>query len=177
MAKKEESSKIVLERVYNIPLRRETLKVPFYRKAKKASKAVREFIQKHMKSDDVNIGRYLNMKVWEHGMKNPPHHVKVVATKDDKGKVMVELEGAPKDVPKVDKKAAKKSESKDTKEAPSQKLEEDVKEAKEEKAEAAKKIEKEEIKELKQEHPKVHAPKVPPKQKEQIEHPMAPRHD
>src|SRR3989344_4468825 len=102
MAKKKEESKQVLERTYNIPLRRETLKAPPYRKAKKAARAVREFLQKHMKSDNVLIGRYLNMKLWEHGMKNPPHHVKVVATKDDKGKVVAELVGAPKDVPKVD---------------------------------------------------------------------------
>ena len=70
--KKEEASKIILERAYNIPLRRETLKAPSYRKAKKAITAVRQFISKHMKSSDINVGRYLNLKIWEHGIKNPP---------------------------------------------------------------------------------------------------------
>jgi len=159
MAKKEETSKIVLERTYVIPLRRETLKVPPRRKAKKAVKAVREFISKHMKSKNVVIGKYLNLKIWQRGMKNPPHKVQVTTTKDDKGKVYVELLGAPKEEPKVEEK--KKAEKKP--------------EAKEEKAEEAKKIEQEEIRELKKEHPKIHAPKTPPKPKMQEVHPTAPK--
>ncbi len=68
----------------------QTLKVPPFRKANKAVKTVQEFISKHMKSDDVVIGRYLNLNIWKHGAKNPPHKVKVNAVKDDKGKVVVE---------------------------------------------------------------------------------------
>src|SRR3989344_5493210 len=154
MAKKKEESKQVLERTYNIPLRRETLKAPPYRKAKKAARAVREFLVKHMKSDNALLGRYLNMKLWEHGMKNPPHHVNVVAAKDDKGKVIAELFGAPKEEVKAEEKKPAKKESKD---ANAEKLEE----AKSEKAAEAKKIEKEEIKELQKDHHKVHAPKMP----------------
>src|SRR3989344_2148008 len=99
MAKKEETSKTVLERIYSIPLRRETLKVPPFRKANKAVKTIREFISKHMKSENVVIGKYLNLKIWNHGAKNPPHHVKVNVAKDDKGKVFVELVDAPKQAP------------------------------------------------------------------------------
>jgi len=138
MAKKPEAPKIVLERNYNIPLRRETLKVPYYKKAKKAVKAVREFISKHMKSDDVSIGMHLNLAIWKHGMKNPPGMVKVTATKDDKGKVLVNSVDAPK--PKVEEKPTKKVVKKEETKAT---------EAKEKKAEEAKKIEKKEIKELK----------------------------
>ena len=98
--KKEEASKTILERVYTIPLRRETQKVPPFRKANKAAKTVREFISKHMKSDNVLIGKYLNLKLWERGAKSPPHHIKVNAVKDDKGKVFVELVDAPKEKPK-----------------------------------------------------------------------------
>ena len=79
MAKKEETSKIILERVYVIPLRRETLKVPNFRKANKAVKAIREFISKHMKSQNVAVGKYLNLKIWNHGAKNPPGKIKVNA--------------------------------------------------------------------------------------------------
>lgn len=180
MAKKEEKSKPVLERVYTIPLRRETLKVPFYKKANKAAKAVREFISKHMKSDDLVIGKYLNMGIWSHGMKNPPHHVKVNAVKDDKGKVFVELVDAPKEKEKVEEKKSVKKEEKTIKEAefkekPEEKLEKEVEEIKEEKAEEAKKIEKEEIKELSKEHPKQHKPKMPAKPRMQEARPTAPR--
>ena len=103
MAKKrEEASKTILERIYSIPLRRETLKVPPFRKANKAVKTVKQFISKHMKSENVVIGKYLNLKIWHHGAKNPPHHVKVNAAKDDKGKVFVELADAPKEKPKIE---------------------------------------------------------------------------
>ena len=175
MPKKEEASKTILERVYNIPLRRETLKVPPFRKANKAVKTVREFISKHMKSGNVVIGKYLNLKIWNHGAKNPPHHVKVNAVKDDKGKVFVELVDAPKEIPKAEeKKKIVKKEAK-AEEKPAEKAEEKIEEIKEEKAEEAKKIEEEEIKELKKEHPKHHAPKMPQKPKMQESHPTAPR--
>ena len=108
MAKKEEASKIVLERTYVIPLRRETLKVPNFKKANKAVRAIKQFISKHMKSETVAVGKYLNLFVWKHGAKNPPHKVQVTASKDDKGKVLVEIVGAPKEKPKEEKKPAKK---------------------------------------------------------------------
>ena len=91
MAKKEEKAKIVLERVYNVPLRKEYQKVATWRRTEKAVKALREFIVKHMKSEDVVIGKYANQLLWKNGIKNPPHHIKVNAVKDEKGKVTVEL--------------------------------------------------------------------------------------
>jgi large subunit ribosomal protein L31e len=84
---------MVLERTYIIPLRREWLKVPRYKRAKKASTAVREFLSKHMKSDNVKIGNGLNMMLWEHGIKNPPHKIKVSVIKEDDGTVKAELFG------------------------------------------------------------------------------------
>jgi large subunit ribosomal protein L31e len=82
-----------LERTYTIPLRREYLKAPMYNRTKKAVRALRAFIVKHMKSDDVLIGPKLNLKLWERGRTNPPHHVKITAIKDDKGQVRAELFG------------------------------------------------------------------------------------
>ena len=84
MAKKEKIAKPVLERVYNVPLRKEFQKAPRWRRTKKAVKALRQFISKHMKSDKVVISRYVNLHLWKNGIKNPPHHVKVNAVKDDK---------------------------------------------------------------------------------------------
>ncbi len=182
MAKKEESPKIVLERNYNIPLRIATLKSPFHKKAKKAISTVKIFISKHMKTKEVKIGQYLNLKIWEHGMRNPPNMVKVTAAKDDKGMVFVELVGAPKPQPKVEekKKPTGKKEDKTVKEAEftekkEEKLEKQVESAKEEKAEEAKEIEKEEIKEMQKEHPKQHPPKAPTQTKFQHQNPTAPK--
>ncbi|MEM4245120.1 MAG: 50S ribosomal protein L31e [Candidatus Nanoarchaeia archaeon] len=94
------------ERTYIIPLRREWLKVARYRRSKKAVSAVRSFIQKHMKVENVRIGRHLNMRLWSRGMKNPPHKVAVKAVKvvEKEGTyIKVELVGAPEEKP-VEKK-------------------------------------------------------------------------
>lgn len=92
---------MALERIYIIPLRKEWEKVPRYRRAKKAVKAVREFLVRHMKLYDrdlrkVKIGRWLNMYLWQRGIKKPPVRVKVKAVKDDSGIVRVELADLPK---------------------------------------------------------------------------------
>jgi len=121
MADKKSESKIVLEREYNVPLRRKYLLVPKYKRTNKAVKTIREFIAKHMKSDDIKLGGYLNDMMWKHGAKNPPHHVAVIAKKDDQGVVLVEMKGAPvkkkKEEPKKEDKKpeAKKEPAKETK--------------------------------------------------------------
>jgi len=91
--KKEKEAKVTLERAYNVPLRKKWLKAPRHKRSKKAVKALKEFLQKHMKSDDVRLGMYVNEFIWKHGIKNPPHHVKVKAVKYDDGVVKAELEG------------------------------------------------------------------------------------
>ena len=105
----------ILERTYNVPLRKEFLKVPKYKRAKKAVKALKQFLVKHMKSDDVKIGRYLNDEIWKHGIKNPPHHVKLNAVKDKEGLVTAELVGAPEEKKEEDE---KKEETKKVEEKP-----------------------------------------------------------
>src|SRR3990167_532785 len=90
MAKKQPDSKPELERVYNVPLRKEYQKSPRWRRTKKATIALREFLQKHMKSENVKISREVNEKMWQHGIRNPPHHIKVNVTKDKDGVVRSE---------------------------------------------------------------------------------------
>ncbi len=94
MAKKPADSKPELERVYNVPLRKEYQKSPRWRRTKKATIALREFLQKHMKSENVKISREVNEKLWQHGIRNPPHHIKVNVTKDKEGVVRAELFGS-----------------------------------------------------------------------------------
>ena len=96
-----------LERTYTIPLRKEYMKVARWKKTKKAVSAVREFLSKHMKSEDIKLGKALNEKLWQHGIRNPPHHVKVSVSKDEKGVVKAELFGVQKK--EEDKKDSKKT--------------------------------------------------------------------
>lgn len=89
-----------LERKYIIPLRKEWLKVPIYKRAKKAVTATKEFLQKHMKTEDVRLGKYLNQEIWARGMRRPPHKIEVLAKKveeKDQKYVLAELLNAPKE--------------------------------------------------------------------------------
>ncbi|MFC1753718.1 50S ribosomal protein L31e [Thermoproteota archaeon] len=142
---------MALERTYIIPLRREWLKTPRHKRAKKAVKAVKEFIEKHMKSDNVKVGGHLNLKIWERGIKNPPHKVKVTAIKEDDGMVKVELFGK-KYVVK------KKIEKKETPTGIAGKLQSALGTGKEDKKEAEQEEEKEEAKEEKKPEKKQEKP-------------------
>jgi len=174
MAKKTEAPKTVLERVYNVPLRREYLKAPNWKRTPKAVKALREFVSKHMKSENVLIGKYANLLLWKHGIKKPPHHIKVNAVKDDKGQVKVELVELPGKAKRAEKKQKDLEKKKDDKEAAAKKPEEKEKSAEEQKNEQKKETQREEIKELKKELPK-QAPQAAPQQKQVQRQPTAPK--
>ena len=103
----------VLERTYVVPLRREWLKVSRYKRAKKAVTAVRQFLGKHIKSENVLVGTSINKEVWKHGIRNPPSRIKLTAIKDEKGVVKAELFGVVIASPKEDKKTDVKETVKD----------------------------------------------------------------
>jgi len=190
MAKKEEKFKVVLERTYIVPLRKDYLKAPSWRRTPRAVKFLRDFMLRHMKGEKVLIGRFANELLWKHGMKNPPRKLHVHAIKDDKGVVKVELVQLPaaarrqderikalkqkKDRRESGKKGEeKKASEKDKKE---QALEKVVEEAKEIKQEKGKTVEKEEIKEIQHEHHKVKAPRDPVQPQQVEQHQSGPKH-
>ncbi|HSQ02318.1 MAG TPA: 50S ribosomal protein L31e [Methanobacterium sp.] len=79
-----------MERVYIIPLR-DVKRVPRTIRSPKAVRLVREFLQKHMKSDDIKIDSSVNEKIWERGIQKVPPKIKVKATKEEDGSVSVTL--------------------------------------------------------------------------------------
>ena len=102
---------MVEERIHTINLRKTYLKVPRYKRAQKAIRAIREYVKKHSKNDNVKIGKYLNLLMWSHGRKNPPVRVKVKFIYDkekikdkDVDFVKVELIDAPEEVKKEEPK-------------------------------------------------------------------------
>ena len=113
MAKKVEETKI--ERTYNVPLRKEFMKVPRWRKTQKAVKALREFLSKHMKSENIKLSKEVNEQLWKHGIRNPPHHIKVNVSKDSEGLVKAELYGVKKEEKKAPKKEVKETPKKEEK--------------------------------------------------------------
>ena len=107
----------IIERTYNVPLRNGFINTPKHKKTKKAVSVLKNFLSRHMKAelDNVYIGKNLNLELWKHGIKNPPHHVKVVVTKDDKGIVKAELSGFKYTHVKKDQKDQKETTTKDAK--------------------------------------------------------------
>ena len=90
----------MIERTYIIPLRSEWLKIPRYKRAKKAVNSVKSFLAKHMKAEleNIKVQKAVNLEIWKHGIKNPPSKIKVNVQKDDKGIVKAQLFGVPFDV-------------------------------------------------------------------------------
>jgi len=100
MAKKSTEPKIILEREYTVPLRKQWLKVPEYKRVPKAVKALKQFIARHMKLYDsdlrkVKIDITLNNEMRFRGIKKPPAKIKVKAVKLDSGIIRVELAKLP----------------------------------------------------------------------------------
>ncbi|HEX7467318.1 MULTISPECIES: 50S ribosomal protein L31e [Methanobacterium] len=79
-----------MERVYIIPLR-DVKRVPRTIRSPKAIRLVREFLKKHMKSDDIKIDTSVNEKIWERGIQKVPPKIKVKAVKEEDGSVSVTL--------------------------------------------------------------------------------------
>ncbi|MFQ5800351.1 MAG: 50S ribosomal protein L31e [Candidatus Hydrothermarchaeales archaeon] len=79
-----------MERVYVIPLK-EVKSGPRTKRAAKAIRYIRAFLQKHMKSEDVIIDSELNEKVWERGIEKIPQKIRVKAEKQEDGTVVASL--------------------------------------------------------------------------------------
>lgn len=89
------------EKIYTIPLRKEWLKVPIYKRSRKAITATKQFLLRHLKKE-VNIGPYLNQYIWKQGRRHPPARVKI-RIEEEKERLTAELINAPrKEIKKED---------------------------------------------------------------------------
>lgn len=79
-----------LTRVYTINLGRAWL-TPQYKRTDRVVNIIREFAEKHMKSDEIKLDQDLNRQIWSRGKTNPPRNVRVKMTKDEDGVVTVSL--------------------------------------------------------------------------------------
>ncbi len=79
-----------MERIYVVPVRK-VKKVPSTKRAQNAVRYLRSFIAKNMKSQKVKLNSALNERLWQRGIANIPERVKVKATKQEDGTVLVAL--------------------------------------------------------------------------------------
>jgi len=99
--KKEVEEEIVEERTYTIPLSRAWI-MPPKKRAPRAVRIVKSFIQKHMKikteaeeegeePEKLVLSNEVNQKIWSRGIKEPPRNIRVRAVKDKEGVITVYL--------------------------------------------------------------------------------------
>lgn len=83
-------TELEMERIYTIPLRK--VKAGSRNKmANRAVREVREFLTRHMKSEDVWLDAAVNEAIWARGMYTVPSKLRVRAVKFDDGVVEVSL--------------------------------------------------------------------------------------
>jgi large subunit ribosomal protein L31e len=100
----EVEEQFVEERIYTIPLRR-ALIMPPNKRAPKAMRLIKAFVQKHMKVGEepveeegeeeeggrIIIKNEVNQRIWSRGIEKPPRKVRIRAAKDEEGNVTVFL--------------------------------------------------------------------------------------
>ncbi|MBR7153035.1 MAG: 50S ribosomal protein L31e [Candidatus Methanomethylophilaceae archaeon] len=81
-----------VERIMVVPLRK-TKQAPRTRRANRAIKEIREFVARHMKTeeDKVWIDASVNERIWQNGIRNPPSRITVKAVRFQDGLVEVTL--------------------------------------------------------------------------------------
>ena len=78
------------EQIYVIPLR-DVQHTPRWERGKRAMKAIREYLARHMKSEDIKLDQNINEAVWGRGSHKPPSRIRVRAMKYEDGQVQAEL--------------------------------------------------------------------------------------
>lgn len=85
-----EEKEIVEERIYTIPLSRAWIS-PRKRRAPRATRLVKSFIQRHMKPEVLVVDNEVNERIWSRGIQKPPRNIRVRAVKDREGVVTLYL--------------------------------------------------------------------------------------
>lgn len=88
--KKPGKEEIVEERTYTIPLRRAWVS-PRNKRAPRAIRLVKSFVQRHMKPEALVVRNEVNERIWSRGIENPPRRIRVRAVKDSEGTVTLYL--------------------------------------------------------------------------------------
>ena len=86
----EVKEEIIDERIYTVPLAK-ARKGPRNKWAKKSVRYLKEFMERHFKPENLVISQEVNEAIWKRGIQKPPRKLKVRATKNIDGLVVVYL--------------------------------------------------------------------------------------
>ncbi len=87
-AEEEEELEIVEEKFYSLNLRK-IWSSPREKRTPRAVRFLRDYVARHMKSDEVAISEAANSMLWQRGISKPPRKIRVRAVKDKDGRVVV----------------------------------------------------------------------------------------
>ena len=87
----EEEEEIIDERIYTVPLRRAYWTGSRIHRANKTVRVLKQFIQRHMKPEELLIQPEVNDKIWARGIQKPPRRLRIRATKNADNLVRVYL--------------------------------------------------------------------------------------
>ena len=77
-------------RVYTINLGKAWI-TPEHKRTDRVVNMIREFAEKHMKSNEIKLDQDLNRQLWSRGKTNPPRKVRVKMVKEEGGTVTISL--------------------------------------------------------------------------------------
>src|SRR6266700_2632578 len=84
----EKELEIVEEKFYNLNLRK-IWSSPREKRTPRAVRFLRDYVSRHMKTDEVAISEEANSMLWKRGISKPPRKIRVRAVKDKDGRVIV----------------------------------------------------------------------------------------
>ena len=87
----EPEEEIIDERIYTVPLRKAYWTGSRLRRSNRAVKVLREFVERHMKPEELLIQPEVNERIWARGIQKPPRRVRIRATKNSDNLVRVYL--------------------------------------------------------------------------------------
>jgi large subunit ribosomal protein L31e len=87
----EEEEEIIDERIYTVPLRKAYWTGSRLRRSNRAVRILKEFVERHMKPDELLIQPEVNEKIWARGIQKPPRRIRIRATKNSESVVRVYL--------------------------------------------------------------------------------------
>ncbi len=82
---------VIEERIYTIPF---YPKLAYSKRIKRASRAIRilrEFVQRHMKATNIIIAPEVNERIWSKGREKPPRRIRVRCLRTAEDKIEVHL--------------------------------------------------------------------------------------
>lgn len=86
-----EEEEIIDERIYTVPLRKAYWTGSRLKRANRSVRILKEFVERHMKPEDLLIQPEVNEIIWSRGIQKPPRRVRIRATKNADNLVRVYL--------------------------------------------------------------------------------------